>query len=466
VRSIGGRLRAQMLKRAVPTSSLPPGVPVQGQQSQGPGRQKTVGFNVQVNDPALDHIVTFPPAELVEKLPFEFSTQRETSVVSMGQDIVVGYNSSAGSALQFFPGLGVFYTQILFSGYPVSHDGGQTWTSGFVPPVSSDVPFVFGDPSVAVDRAGNVYYATLGVDAEGIHGTVNVNKSTDKGSTFAPAVVAAVDDGSDKEWIAIGPDPTTPSRDNVYVTWTHFPPPVGGLFTRSEIWLARSTDGGTTWTTKQLFAPVDQGPNNNSGFVTFTNPVVDPSTGRLYIPFVHSCNCDADNVRVLVSDDGGDTVRFLAFNVPGALDNFASPNVVPGVLNQCNGLDTEAVLHQGPYVTNSISGLREYTQVTRLIEQPAAGANRGRFVFAINSSTSPIFGDPNAGSEIRVVFSPDGRPELERTTHHRTLDDYRSSARASGVDPYAERQPRLDRVLRSAIGRETAHRSRATAHRR
>src|SRR5262249_36048390 len=156
-----------------------------------------------------------------------------------------------------------------------------------------------------------------------------------------------------------------------------------------------------------IFVPVDQGPNNNSGIASLTNPVVDPSTGRLYVPFKHFCNCDHDNVRVLVSDDGGDTFRFLAFNVPGALDTLAFPNVNPGVNNQCNGLDNEAALHQGPYVINSISGFRQYTQVTRLTEQPAAGANRGRFVFAINSSTSPIFGDPNAGSEIRVVFSPD-----------------------------------------------------------
>jgi hypothetical protein len=108
-------------------------------------------------------------------------------------------------------------------------------------------------------------------------------------------------------------------------------------------------------------------------------------------------------VRVLVSDDGGDTFRFLAFNVPGALDNFAFPNVVPGVFNQCNGLDIENVLHQGPYVINSISGLRQYTQTTRLIHQPAAGANRGRFVFALNSSTSPIIGDPNAIKATRIT---------------------------------------------------------------
>jgi hypothetical protein len=255
--------------------------------------------------------------------------------------------------------------------------------------------------SVACSRSGRQrLYANLGVDAEGIHGTVIVNKSTDKGSTFAPAVVAAVDDRSDKPWIAIGPDPTTPSRDNIYVTWTRV------SSSRCDIWLARSIDGGATWTTKLLFAPVDDGVN--SAFATYTNPVVDPSSGRLYVPFLHFSDTDADNVRVLVSDDGGDTFRFLAFNVPGAVDRFAFPNVSPGVPNDCTrGGGGRLVLHQGPYVIGRF-GVRRYAQATRLTTQPAAGANRGRFMFAINSSTSPIFGDPTAGSEIRVVFSPDG----------------------------------------------------------
>ena len=43
--------------------------------------------------------------------------------------------------------------------------GGQTWTSGFVPPVSPDLPFTFGDPSLAADRDGNIFYASLGTDA-------------------------------------------------------------------------------------------------------------------------------------------------------------------------------------------------------------------------------------------------------------------------------------------------------------
>ncbi len=167
--------------------------------------------NVQVNDPALDHIQTFPGTR-----PFEFSTESETSLVNLGRDQIVGYNSSAGANVELIPGVGLAYTQLFFSAYSVSHDGGRTWTSGFLPPADPASPFTFGDPSLAVDRRGNVYYASLGTDPAG-KTSVNVNISTDRGDTWSAAVVVDVDEGSDKEWLAAGPDPTHFSRDNLYL---------------------------------------------------------------------------------------------------------------------------------------------------------------------------------------------------------------------------------------------------------
>ncbi len=297
---------AQRLVRAVRSGLVPVrGAPAAGKESRGTGGGDDDAVNVQVNDPALDHIVTFDPA-VVATRPFEFSTQSETSAVRDGKHVVVGYNSSAGTTVQFFPGFGLAFTRVLLSGFSTSHDGGRTWSSGFVPPVSEDAPFTFGDPALAIDRRGNVFYASLGTDAVG-RGALIINKSTDHGSTFGTATVVALDDGSDKEWLAIGPDPTAPSRDNIYVTWTSF---VKGA---SQLWLARSTDGGLTFSSRKLFAPVDDG--NNSSFIQFSNPVVDLSTGRLYLPFLHFSNFDADNVRVLVSDDGG-TSTFPAPSTP------------------------------------------------------------------------------------------------------------------------------------------------------
>lgn len=399
MRSPGGQM-AQRLQRAIKSGLVPlDSAPVSGDEARGGGADDGTSGNVQVNDPVLDHITTFNPAVVVTR-PFEFATQSETSAVKDGRHVVVGYNSSAGAVVQFFKGLGLAFTQLKFSGFSTSHDGGRTWTSGFVPAVSdATAPFTFGDPALAMDRRANIFYASLGTDANG-NSAVIINKSTDHGSSFGTATVVALDDGSDKEWLAIGPDPKAPSRDNLYVTWTSF------LANSSELWLARSTDGGLTFSSRQLFAPADDG--TNSSFIQFSNPVVDASTGRLYIPFLHFSNGDADNVRVLVSDDGGVTFHFLAFNVAGAVDAFAFPNVTPGILNDCKGGGVRNALVAGASQPGGRFGFPMFKQATRLISQPHAVAGRGKFAFVLNSSTSPFFGDPTAGSEINVVFSRDG----------------------------------------------------------
>jgi hypothetical protein len=355
------------------------------------------GNDVQVNDPALDYI--FAPTVTPPTRPFEFATQSETSVASFGSNVVVAYNTSAGVKNQQV-GNQIVRVQTFLTGFSSSHDDGRTWTSGFAPPVPGK-RVTSGDPAMAVDRVGNFYLAHLD-DVD-----VIVSKSTDQGSSFAPAVIAAVDPGSDKEWIAVGPDPLDRSRDNVYVTWTSFTP--ANAPRASELWLTMSKDGGQTWTKKQLFAPVDGGPTGMSSFIQFSNPVVDLSSGRLYVPFLHFSNFDADFIKVLVSDDGGSSFSFLRFDVPGAPDPFGFPNVTPGIVNDCGTTGgRRLVLHQGPNLGGGRGGLPRYRQATRLITQPSAAAAAGRLFIALNSSTSARLGDPNSRSEIRLLFSPNG----------------------------------------------------------
>jgi len=398
IRSAGGQL-AQKAQRAVQSGRVVvSGTVRSGTESRGPsGDSRGDARNVQANDPALDHIARFnvtPPTR-----PFEFATQSETSAVRSGNHITVGYNSSADSVVTQI-GNALFFTQLKFSGFSTSHDGGRTWSSGFVPAVNDAVaPFTFGDPALAMDRRGNIFYASLGTDANGGNNALIINKSTDHGSSFGSATVVAIDNGSDKEWLAIGPDPTAPARDNLYVTWTSF------KRASSQLWLARSIDGGLTFTSRPLFAPVDDGVQ--SSFIQFSNPVVDLSTGRLFIPFLHFSDGDADNVRVLVSDDGGLTFRFLAFNIRGAVDPFAFPNVTPGTLNDCLGGGVRNALVAGASQGN-LRGFPILKQATRLITQPHAVAARGTFAFVVNSNVSPFFGDDSQGSEINLVVSTNG----------------------------------------------------------
>lgn len=353
--------------------------------------------NVQVNDPALDRIYRVPGQR-----PFEESTQSETTIASFGKDIVVGYNSSADQPVVAVSPDGFRYLHRHLSGYSASHDGGKTWTSGFVPPAPGS-RFTFGDPSVGVDRAGNFYYVSLGTDAANRDALI-VNKSTNGGRSFAPAVVIALDPGSDKEWLAVGPDPEDSARDNLYVAWTSFQR--GG----SQLRFAKSTDGGASWTSQRtLFAPTDGGPAGMSSYIQFANPTVDASSGRLYLPFLHFSNFDADFVKVLVSDDAGATFQFSEFNAPGAPDKYGFPNVTPGTDADCGTTGgVREVLHQGDALGGGRFGLPRYLYATRLITQPSAVAVRGRLFISINSSTSPVGGDPDSRSFIKLLYSLDG----------------------------------------------------------
>ena len=363
------------------------------------GKQPLRGPNTQVNDSTLDNTQIFAGFR-----PFLHFTQSETTVAALGQNIVVSYNNSAGAKIAINTSGAAVFTQLQFSGYSFSNDGGQTWTSGFVPAAPGVGPFTFGDGVVAVDRLGNFYYDSLGQTADG-HGAVVVNKSTDGGKTFGPGVIAGVDDGSDKNWIAVGPDPKIPGRDNVYVTWTSF------SSSGSAVAFAVSTDGGKTFASRVIFAPgPDPDPTHPQNFIQFTNPAVDPANGRLYIPFGHFSNSDTDFIQMMVSDDAGRTFRFVNFNIPGALDPTLVSVVQPGTLEDCGrpGGGFRLAIVQGNNIGGGRFGLPRFVHSSRLTDQPALAVSNGNLFLAYNGSDSPFFGDPSSGSNIFLLRSTDG----------------------------------------------------------
>jgi len=367
--------------------------PVPGQSV--PPQIKLRGENVQTNDGGLDNIQTFPLFR-----PFVKFTQSETSIAASGRNIVAAYNTSANQPLiQIAPGV-LRFTQRFLSGFSHSADGGKTWTSGFMPPVAGS-PFTFGDPVVDVDRHGNFYFSGLGTNAAGQF-TIQVNKSTDGGVTWSDAVTVQQDNGGDKEWLAVGRDPVAGNRDNVYVTWTSF------QATGQQLRFGRSTDGGATWTTKTIFAPTpDPNPANPQNSLQFTNPFVDPVTGRLYVPFARFSNSDTDFLQIMVSDDAGDTFSFLNFNVPGAPNPTLLPVVQAGELIDCRSGGFRLSIHAGPDIGGRF-GLRSFVNASRLTIQPAFAARNGVLYLAWSNSTSPIFGDPNGRSNILFIRSDNG----------------------------------------------------------
>jgi hypothetical protein len=354
------------------------------------------GDNVQVNDPGLDYNQIFPGFR-----PFVHATQSEVSAAASNRNIVVTYNNSAGIHIAPNPsGPGLIADHVLLSGYSVSNDGGQTWHSGFIPPAAAGLG-TFGDPSVGVDRHGVFYFANLGESTT--HGTIQVNKSTDGGNTWGYAAIVQEDDGSDKEWLAVGPDPSSKNRDNVYVTWTSFQNDGS-----CELRFGRSTDGSTTWTAKTIFKPTaDHNPTHPQNCLTFSNPVVDQITGSLYVPFLRFSNADQDFIQMLISDDAGETFHFATFNIPGAPSPTVMPVTQPGELTSCSTSNFRLTIH-GSAKTTGQFGIPRYINASRMTLQPAIAARNGVLYLAWSNSTSVIYGDPNGHSNVLFVRSTDG----------------------------------------------------------
>jgi len=188
--------------------------------------------NVRVNDPAAD-------SHQVDQ-----TTQSETSVTVAGSKVAVGYNDSQRTGLFLTAGSSI-------SGYSYSTDGGASFTDGGALPNAPEVVNL-GDPWLTSDRAGNMYYSTLANDAVNLNLDVAVAKSTDGGRTWSdpvPVTRPPIDIfySGDKDAMAVGPNPSRPARDNIYVAYDDFSFDFNTGAFNIGLPVARSTDGGATW---------------------------------------------------------------------------------------------------------------------------------------------------------------------------------------------------------------------------
>src|SRR4029077_2560040 len=169
-----------------------------------------------------------------------------------------------------------------YSGTYYSNNGGSSWccnsnpNSNYVPTTAPSqigtlIPGVEhlvggpydagGDPSVAFDSQGQVFYAGLGFNRTSPPNTVAVNKGTFDGSGHlswgAPTFINPTTSPStlnDKPWIAV--DTSGGSfNDRIYVTWTRFLFNAHtGAYVQSPIAFVSSSDGGATFTTPKLIS--------------------------------------------------------------------------------------------------------------------------------------------------------------------------------------------------------------------
>jgi hypothetical protein len=207
-----------------------------------------------------------------------------------------------------------------YSGTYVSNDGGQTWCCNSSDPdnLGTLIPGVTrlaggqydagGDPALAFDSQGNVYYAGLGFNRTSAPNTVAVNKGTFDGSgnlTWGPPTfinqTTSPSTLNDKEWIAADWHSSSAFKDRVYVSWTRFLfNASNGSYAQSPIFFAYSTDGGATFST----------PQNISGKVLYdqgSRPIVGYD-GTVYVIFEGASRlATLDSTYIVKSTDGGAT---------------------------------------------------------------------------------------------------------------------------------------------------------------
>ncbi|MCX7553449.1 hypothetical protein OS175_06125 [Marinicella sp. S1101] len=178
--------------------------------------------------------------------------------------VVAGANANGGQSMYY------------------STDGGENWTLSQVNPDDSCC-----DPTVDWSTTDVVPQRVYQAELEGCgFGGCNIRAtfSEDGGQTWAPMVVIDGDAANDKEFIHVDRSPSSPYKDNVYITYHK----------GNVMQFAKSEDFGATWTT-----PVAVGTDTGIG-----SDITTDSAGNVYY-FYPGLN--GSGINLLKSTDGGDS---------------------------------------------------------------------------------------------------------------------------------------------------------------
>ncbi|MFL6128713.1 MAG: sialidase family protein [Mycobacteriales bacterium] len=177
-------------------------------------------------------------------------------------------------------------------GFATSTDSGVTWTSGFLPGITTVAGGTFAavsDPSVAYDARHNVWLiSSLPISASGSTGGVVTSRSTDGGRSWGNPVTTTTGQ-VDKNWIACDNTASSPFYGNCY---TEYDITSSG----NAIRLRASTDGGLSW------GPARASGDSATGLGG--QPVVRPN-GTVIMPYLAS----SGQIRSFRSIDGGASWR-------------------------------------------------------------------------------------------------------------------------------------------------------------
>jgi hypothetical protein len=194
----------------------------------------------------------------------QHATQVEPDTFAFGSTIVAAFQSG-----RFFDG------GASNIGFATSHNGGASWTPGFLPSTTVNStpagPYArVSDPAVTYDAKHDVWLiVSLGLDSSASGVAILVSRSTNGGLAWgAPVLVSSTNGFYDKTWIVCDNTATSLFYGNCYATWDD-------ANNSDRLLTATSSDGGLTWGPKK-------GTRDNAAGLG-GQPLVQPG-GKVIVP--------------------------------------------------------------------------------------------------------------------------------------------------------------------------------------
>jgi hypothetical protein len=251
-----------------------------------------------------EHTPPPPPAIALTQL----STDTFTNPASQhATEVEVSAAASGSTIVSAFQVGRIFNGGASDIGFATSTNSGASWTSGFLPGITTYKQGTFSaasDPVVAFDAA----HSTWLISSLPIANTaqVAVSRSPD-GLTWDDPIIVSTTPDSDKNWIACDNTPTSPYFGHCYVQWDD-------PSAQDVIWMSTSTDGGLTWMPARNTADLAAGIGGQ--------PVVQPN-GTVVVPIESATGAE---ILVFTSTDGGASWT-AATNVSSITDHGVAGNL-------------------------------------------------------------------------------------------------------------------------------------------